>query len=269
MKKKYRLYQDWLIKQIDILNHPVQEIINPEYVINFETDIPFRIKIPLAEEPSHPEYVSQFLFKQNLDKSGLWMETGVWRGEMINRMAKANPDKIMYGFDSFEGFPNDGRKEGDWDYKGFNLKGVIPTQINGIPFAKNIVLTKGWFKDTLPSFLKEQDQKISFISIDCDLYSSTKDVLDCIANYITDQTIIIFDDAWHYDGYDDHQMKALYEFVNEQDLQIKWICNRGEMLTLDKMHERKGEDWNWRNQYRWRAQGYYSDCAFFLVKSNA
>ena len=265
MKKKHRLYQAWLIEQINILSNPVLIVEDSNTIIDFK-NIPFRVAVPLKENPKEPEYVSQFLFKQKLDKSGLWMETGVWKGEMINRMAKANPDKIIYGFDSFEGFPDDGRKPGDWDYVGFNLKGVVPNMIHGMPFARNIELTKGWFKDTLPSFLELEQKKISFISIDCDLYSSTKDVLECIKNYITNETIVVFDDAWHYDGYEDHQMKALYEFVKEYNYQVKWICSRGEMFPLERMDERRGESWNWRNQYRWRANNNYSDCAFFLIK---
>lgn len=262
MKKKHRLYRDWLTQQIQILD--VGKVITSE---NFSlNDIPFKVGDCLAESPKEPEYVSQFLFKQDLDKSGLWIETGVWRGEMINRMARANPDTIMYGFDSFEGFPDDGRPFDDWNYPGFNLKGNIPTMINGKPFADNIVLTKGWFKDTLPSFLQKQNAKISFISVDCDLYSSTKDVLNCIVDYITDRTIFVFDDAWHYDGYEDHQMKALYEFINEHGYAVKWICCRGEMFPMERMNEREGPGWNWKNQYRWRNFKNYSDCAFFLIK---
>lgn len=267
MKKKHRLYQAWLGEQINILNNPKQIITDSNSIVDFKT-LPFRVQVPLEENPKEPLYVAQFLFNQKIDKSGLWLETGVWKGEMINRMAKANPDKVMYGFDSFEGFPNDNRKPGDWDYAGFNLKGQIPSSIRGIPFARNIELIKGWFKDTLPPFLETQQQKISYISIDCDLYSSTKDVLECIKNYIEDKTIIVFDDAWHYDGYEDHQMKALYEFVKEYGYQIQWICNRGEIFPLERMDERRGDAWNWRNQWKWRAHDNYSDCAFFLVKND-
>ena len=58
----------------------------------------------------------------------------------------------------------------------YSEKGKIPD----VP--KNVVLYKGWFKDTLPKFLEKNKEKIDFIHFDCDLFSSTKLILDLAGN---------------------------------------------------------------------------------------
>lgn len=262
MSKKYHR---WIDEQIKLLQQVNLQVSN-NLPLDLKTQIPFKITKKLEENPKEPEYVAQFLFQQPINKDGLWMEAGVYRGEMINRCAKANPDQIIYGFDSFEGFPDDGRK--DWNCPEFNLNGQIPTHtLYGQPFASNIRLVKGWFADTLPTFLASQNKKISFINIDCDLYSSTSDVLEAIRTYLTDETVVCFDDAWHYFGFLNHQLLALFHFIKRYDYTVKWICYRGEMLSFDRLSERVGDAWNWKKQYKWRRAGNYSDCACYLIKN--
>ena len=51
-------------------------------------------------------------------------------------------------------------------------------------------LYKGWFEQTLPAFLEGQrgragtELRIAFVHMDCDIYSSTKCVLDCLAPHL-------------------------------------------------------------------------------------
>ena len=54
-------------------------------------------------------------------------------------------------------------------------------------------LYKGWFEQTLPAFLEGQrgragtELRIAFVHMDCDIYSSTKCVLDCLAPHLGTQ----------------------------------------------------------------------------------
>ena len=79
----------------------------------------------------------------------------------------------FYGFDSFEGLPEDWRTEGD--RKNFDRKGKLAP----VHFP-NIRLVKGWFNETIPKFKESvidsiKNQKVAFLHIDCDIYSSTVD----------------------------------------------------------------------------------------------
>ena len=119
----------------------------------------------------------------HIDTDGLVLEFGVSRGTTINHIAKKLPNQTVYGFDSFEGLPE------DWN-------GVCKKEhflVKGLPKVdKNTTLIKGWFNDTLDLFLKNNpDIVIDMIHIDCDLYSSTKDVFNILIKHNKSKLFII------------------------------------------------------------------------------
>lgn len=147
-----------------------------------------------------------------LDEKSLCLEFGVFTGESINYFSNKIPKKTWYGFDSFEGlqehWPGGLRGKG-W----FNLNKQEP-KVNS-----NVVLVKGWFKETLPKFLKENKNKISFIHIDCDTYQSTKDVFDNIQkNRFKKGARILFDDYIGYWGWKDNVFQAWKEYVDKNNI---------------------------------------------------
>jgi hypothetical protein len=108
----------------------------------------------------------------------------------------------VYGFDSFEGLPEDWRS-------GF-VKGAFAGDLPPVP--PNAVLIKGWFEKTLPEFLGKQQGPVAFLHIDCDLYSSTKTIFDLLAPRIVRGTVIVFDEYFNYPGWQQHEHKAFEEF---------------------------------------------------------
>lgn len=137
------------------------------------------------------------------------LEFGVFQGHTLHKMAKARPMATVIGFDSFEGLPEHWR---DNFGKGmFNLGSQIPR------LPENSAVFKGWFNETVPRFksLLKENKKVDLIHMDADLYSSTKTVFDCLHENIKDGTYIVFDELLNYPGYQDHEMKALYEFCQE------------------------------------------------------
>ena len=148
--------------------------------------------------------------------NGLCMEFGVHEGKSINYFSKRSENKIWYGFDSFEGFQEDWK--GGYFAKGnYSLNGKIPT-VN-----KNVKLIKGWFKDTLPGFLKLNKSEICFIHIDCDTYESTKEVLNIITSKkLTSGTLILFDEYLSYIGWRQGEFKAWQEFIKENKIKYKY-----------------------------------------------
>jgi len=94
---------------------------------------------------------------------GLFLEFGVATGRTIRQIASLRSAPI-YGFDSFEGLPEHWRS-------GFD-KGSFAGSLPHVP--NNVTLIKGLFDETLAKFLLSNPDKVSFLHVDCDLYSSTK-----------------------------------------------------------------------------------------------
>ena len=60
----------------------------------------------------------------------------------------------------------------------------------------NCRLTPGWFRDTIPEFLRQRDDAIAFVNIDCDIYSSTREVLFGLGDQLSPGTVLYFDELW-------------------------------------------------------------------------
>jgi hypothetical protein len=151
-----------------------------------------------------------------IEIDGLCLEFGVHMGVSINYFSNAKPNITWYGFDSFEGFQEDW-KGGYFGKASFSLNGKLPI-VN-----KNVKLIKGWFKNTLPDFLKEHKEKIAFINMDCDTYESTKQVLDMIGpERLVPNTKILFDEYISYIGWKHGEFKAWQEFVKNNNIKYKY-----------------------------------------------
>jgi len=166
-----------------------------------------------------PQYFhQQELMLECLSRSltiGLNLEFGVWTGNTINLCSEKYPNRLFYGFDSFEGLPEDWREGFPKGY--FSLDGNFP-RVNS-----NVKLIKGLFSDTLDDFLKENREQISFLHIDCDLYSSTKYVLEKLKDRLRAGSIILFDEFYNYPGWEDGEYKAWQEFVNLYNIKYDYI----------------------------------------------
>lgn len=142
---------------------------------------------------------------------GLFMEFGVASGRTISHIARECPTTSIYGFDSFEGLPEDWRS----GYLKGRFAGGLP------PVPGNVTLIKGWFNETLPGFLKDHNERVSLLHVDCDLYSSTKCILDLLTDRIGSGAVIVFDEFWNYPGWQDHEIKAFDEFKARTGLAAK------------------------------------------------
>jgi hypothetical protein len=164
--------------------------------------------------------------------SGLWLEFGVWTGtsaRMIASWVKYNlqdDETVLYGFDSFEGLPEDwsdpetGAVEEQGRKGYFSLDGETPQLINP---DLNIQFIKGWFEDTIPKFAEEHPGHIALLHIDSDLYSSAKTIFDLLGDRIVEGTVIMFDEIYNYPGYQAHELKAFKEFVEKTKISYKWL----------------------------------------------
>jgi Macrocin-O-methyltransferase (TylF) len=150
---------------------------------------------------------------------GCVVECGVYRGTSIRKLATLG--RATIGFDSFEGLPETWHRPDDGRFvKGFFAVDSLPE----VP--DNVTLVPGWFEDTLPAWTPPE--QIALLHVDCDLYSSTRTVLESLETYFADGIVIVFDELVNYPGYEDHEAKALAEFlVRHPDWRLEWIGTHG------------------------------------------
>ena len=149
--------------------------------------------------------------------NGLWLEFGVSTGASINFIADQT-DQLIYGFDWFEGLPEDWvigsgyRDEAKGAYRG------RPTHTRS-----NVKLVDGLFERTLTDFLRTHPGPAAFVHVDCDLYSSTHLVLKELTDRLVVGTVLAFDELYNYPNYADHEMKALLEHAAGAGIEYAYL----------------------------------------------
>lgn len=137
---------------------------------------------------------------------GIALEFGVGSGISTRLIAEHMP---VLGFDSFQGLPEDWRD-------GFPA-GSFACDPPDIPNAQYVV---GLYDDTLPTYCWDGLRSIALVHIDCDLYSSTKTVLDNLPLRDLQGAVFVFDE-WHgYEGAEEHEQRAWREFADRTG--IRW-----------------------------------------------
>ena len=148
---------------------------------------------------------------------GLLLEFGVASGKSINTIAAAARGRTVHGFDSFEGLPEDW--SGHVETRGsFSRKGELPK------VRSNVRVHKGWFNDTLKKFREECPGPVAFLHIDCDLYSSTREVLQGLADRLRVGTVIEFDEYFNYPNWRQHEFRAWQEFVRDHGIEYRYLA---------------------------------------------
>jgi hypothetical protein len=145
-------------------------------------------------------------------EGGLALEFGVYSGTTLKIIAAARGGESVYGFDSFEGLPEtwrSGYPAGTFDMEG----------LPDVPGAELIV---GWFDDVLPGFLDAHPGPVDLLHVDCDLYSSTKTVLDLVGPRLRPGSIVVFDEYFNYSGWQEHEHRAWLEHVEKTGLRFEY-----------------------------------------------
>jgi hypothetical protein len=124
--------------------------------------------------------------------------------------------KYVYGFDGFEGLPE------DWTSrmrKGFFARSNLPQ------VRYNCRLVVGWFDQTLPGFKqnKIKNDPIALLHVDCDLYSSTVTILNNLKDNIVPGTVIVFDEYMNYPGWQQDEFRAWQEHCKAFGREYEYI----------------------------------------------
>lgn len=145
---------------------------------------------------------------------GMTLEFGVSGGRTITQIAAETQGKV-FGFDGFQGLPE------NWKFgrgKGAFARHAPPS----VP--DNVELVIGWFADTLPGFVAAHPEPVSFLHVDCDLYSSTTDILRHLGRHLAPGTVVVFNEYYNYPGWEDHEIKAWQEFVTASGARYRYVA---------------------------------------------
>lgn len=147
------------------------------------------------------------------DKRVLYLEFGVFQGASLCAWSQLlrNPRSCLHGFDSFEGLPE--RWNAFNDRGKFDTNGVLP-RIDD----PRVTLHVGGFHQTLPHFTLPPHEQL-IVHVDCDLYSSTKYVLDALKCAIRPGAILLFDEFYDYL----HELRAFSEFLEAGNMKFVFL----------------------------------------------
>ena len=168
-------------------------------------------------------------------KKGDFWEFGVAHGQFItnayhiSRHYQNLSDMLFFGFDSFEGLPDikhEKDRDSGWDkrYFYFNIKSVKQELKKSRVPTNKITLIPGFYDKSLneQTAIENNLTKVSYVHIDCDLYASTKPVLDFIKPFLIQGAIIDFDDYFCYESSELGEPKAFQEWLESNpDIKVR------------------------------------------------
>lgn len=148
------------------------------------------------------------------DLPGTFLELGVFTGNSLKRMSntilKKKPEALIVGIDSFRGLQENWS---DTDsFRAFDLDGKLPKGLDS-----RIKIIDGLVEEKLDDFIALNDENISLLHIDLDLYAPTKFALDKLKKKLTRNTLILFDDMHGYPGWRFGEYRALLETYTEEE----------------------------------------------------
>lgn len=147
-----------------------------------------------------------------------YMEFGVASGASFRWWLNknTNPQSTFFGFDTFEGLPE--------DWGGFYNKGDMSHNVPSVNDTR-AVFVKGLFQDTLSGFIQQHHNLLQLpqkkiIHMDADLYSATIFTLSQLYPYLRKGDIIMFDEF----NVALHEFKAYLEFTGNFYITLKPVA---------------------------------------------
>ena len=180
------------------------------------------------------------IFKRIINIKGSIIECGVNEGFGILAWSKlsailepSNLTRRIYGFDTFEGFPNINEKDRSPTSTNINVGDMFADsydEINELSRAHDstrflghipkVDLIKGDPAETIPAFLEENPHiLVSLLFLDFDLYEPTRTALECFLPRMCKGAVVAFDELDNplWPG----ETQALLDVMNAADSRIE------------------------------------------------
>ncbi len=176
------------------------------------------------------------LYDQISDIEGDIVECGVGYGHSFFKLCclshLENKDRKIYGFDSFEGFPEPSEeddsprnpKRGEWNVATIETIEKLLTKEGRIETSfikRNVTMVKGFFEESLHQY---HGNGIAFLHLDVDLYQSYKVTLEYLWPKVVKGGIVLFDEykQYHASQRFPGASKAIDEFFGSVKNQIRF-----------------------------------------------
>ncbi|MDP5182780.1 class I SAM-dependent methyltransferase [Blastococcus sp. BMG 814] len=147
-------------------------------------------------------------------RGGMALEFGVFEGRSLEVVAAGRGRREVYGFDSFEGLPE--------DYRPHVRTGAFA--VGSLPDVEGAELVVGWFGETLPGFLATHPGPVDFVHVDGDLYSSAVTVLDLVGPRLTAGSVLVFDEFFNFPGWEAHEFRAWQEWLARTGARAEYVA---------------------------------------------
>jgi hypothetical protein len=183
--------------------------------------------------------------------AGDLMETGVWRGGaciFMRGVLKAHGvlDRTVWVADSFQGMPETDTRAhpadaadtfGQWQRIAVSLAQVEDNFRRYQLLDDQVAFLPGWFKESLPG---SPVGSLALLRLDCDLYSSTTDVLDALYDHVSVGGYVVVDDygiATCRAAVDDFRAKRgiTDEIVDIDGAAVRWRRSLGSTAVSSPM----------------------------------
>ncbi len=169
------------------------------------------------------------LFTKTMDVEGDIVECGVGNGRSFVMLAALlrhlGGERSLWGFDSFEGFPEPDAVDqggirsrpvakGDYTVPLKAVQDLLSRSLDDAFLRSKVVLMKGFFEETLT---KSEVRKISLLNLDVDLHDSYEFCLKELYPKVTRGGIITFDEFLRESIYFPGACKAIKDFFEDKN----------------------------------------------------
>ena len=140
------------------------------------------------------------VIEATLDVPGDIVECGVYQGDGIVTIAahveSLRSPKRVWGFDSFEGLPEPSEFDGSHPaaargWFGDTSLEAVQGLVDHFGYTQRITLVPGFFRDTCRA---AEVAAISVLVLDCDLYGSYLDALNCFYDLVAPGGVVVLDE---------------------------------------------------------------------------
>lgn len=121
---------------------------------------------------------------------GMLAEVGVYKGGSLKYLAQNFPNRHFFGFDTFQGLPEEKWQEGE-PHKPGDFSDTSLESVKSYIARPNVTLVAGLFPDSAADF---QALPFSFVHVDTDFYQSVRDCIEWFYPRLSEGGIMVFDD---------------------------------------------------------------------------
>lgn len=180
-------------------------------------------RVPAVPVDSYYDILAQMITR----KEAHWVAFGVgWNRtfQELNRVRnRYTHHNKLFAFDWWEGLPEDWRP----GYPKGTFRIPRERVMNWYRHDTAVEFHEGLFEDTITPKVVQEIGAEALIHIDCDLYASTRTVLDKCPP--ARGTLLLFDEFYAPAGewdWTQHEARAFYEYCQAHKLQFRALCRR-------------------------------------------